>query len=224
MPALTAVLFDLDQTLYHPSSGLLQAGDQRLTAYLARRQGLSWEAADALRRRLWRQYGTTARGAEIELGICQRELYEYQQLGLDPAAYLQPEPAVSAMLATLPAELYVATNSLGLYAERVLEALGLREHFRQVLDIAVMNWRPKPDPAAYEAMVQAVGLPPQRLALVDDFAWNLPPAGALGMYTIYLGEDEEVIADLILGDLLELPAALAAGGVSWVERPTTPAR
>jgi len=44
------------------------------------------------------------------------------------------------------------------------------------------------------------------------------------MYTIYLGEDEEVTADLILGDLLELPAALAAGGVSWVERPTTPAR
>lgn len=218
MRTLTAVLFDLDQTLYHPSSGLLQAGDRRLTDYLARRQGLTWDAADALRQRLWREYGTTARGAELELGIEQRELYEYQQLGLDPGEFLDPAPEVGAMLAALPAELYVATNSLAAYAENVLAALGLREHFREVLGIEVMGWRPKPEPAAYAALLGAVDLPAARVAFVDDFAWNLPPAAELGLYTVYLGEDEDAEADVFLTSLLDLPAALAAAGVGWVGR------
>lgn len=218
MPALAAILFDLDQTLYHPTSGLLQAGDRRITEFLARHQGLAWEAADELRQRLWRQYGTTARGAETEFGVVQRELYEYTQLALDPAQYLQPVPEVSAMLAALPVERYVATNSLALYAERVLAALGLGDHFAQILDIALMGWHPKPEPEAYAALLAAVDLPARRVAFVDDFSWNLPPAAALGMYTIYLGEDEDAEADLILTDLLDLPAALQEAGVTWTAR------
>lgn len=218
MRTLTAILFDLDQTLYHPSSGLLQAGDRRLTGYLAQRQGLEWDAADALRQRLWREYGTTARGAELELGIEQRELYEYQQLGLDPAEFLDPAPEVGAMLAALPAELYVATNSLAAYAENVLAALGIREHFRAVLGIELMNWRPKPEPEAYASLLAAVDLPAARVAFVDDFAWNLPPAAELGLYTVYLGDDEDAEADVFLTSLLDLPAALAAAGVGWGRR------
>lgn len=221
MRRLTAILFDLDHTLYHPSSGLMEAGDRRITEYLARHQGVSWEAADALRERLWRQYGTTALGAECELGLSQAELYEYAQGGLEPEAFLTPDPAVAAMLASLEADLYVATNSLASYARRVLAVLELGQYFRAVLDIAAMGWRPKPQPEAYVALVGAVGRPAEELAFIDDFAHNLPPARQLGLYTVFLGPGQAE-ADLCLQDLTALPEALHEAGVGVVSRACGP--
>ncbi len=217
MRTLTAILFDLDHTLYQPACGLMEAGDRRITEFLARRLGLSWGEADALRERLWRQYGTTALGAERELGIPQAELYEHVQGGLEPESFLTPDPAVAAMLAGLEADLYVATNSLASYAQRVLAVLGLADHFVAVLDIAAMGWRPKPQPEAYLALVQAVGRPAGELALVDDFAHNLPPARELGLYTIFLGAGQAE-ADLCLRELTSLPQALRQADVALTRR------
>jgi putative hydrolase of the HAD superfamily len=221
MRILTAILFDLDHTLYHPSSGLMEAGDRRLTEYLASHQGLPWEAADALRERLWRQYGTTALGAERELGIPQADLYEYTQGGLQPEAFLAPDPAVAAMLASLDADLYVATNSLGSYAARVLAVLELASYFRAVLDIAAMGWQPKPQPEAYAALVAAVGRPADELAFIDDFAHNLPPARELGLFTVFLGEGQAE-ADLCLTGLTDLPESLSEAGVRVARGPAAP--
>lgn len=217
MRTLTAVLFDLDHTLYQPACGLMEAGDRRLTEFLARRLGLSWGEADALRERLWRQYGTTALGAERELGIPQLEIYEYVQGGLEPASFLTPDPAVATMLAGLEADLYVATNSLASYAQRVLAALGLTGYFVAVLDIAAMGWRPKPQAEAYVALMEAVGRPASELAFIDDFAHNLPPARDLGFYTIFLGPGQAE-ADLCLRELTALPEALREANVTLTRR------
>lgn len=221
MRTLTAVLFDLDHTLYHPASGLMEEGDRLITEYLAAHQALAWEDADALRCRLWREYGTTARGAEIELGIPQPALYEYSQGGLRPEAFLTPDPALAAMLASLDADLYVATNSLAGYARRVLAVLGIADRFRSILDIAAMGWQPKPERGAYEALVQAVARPAAEIAFVDDFAHNLPPARDLGLFTVFLGSGE-ADADLCLDRVLDLPQALAAAGVRLATTPGRP--
>jgi putative hydrolase of the HAD superfamily len=219
MRTLTVVLFDLDHTLYHPASGLMEEGDRRITEYLAAHQGLAWEDADALRGRLWRAYGTTARGAEIELGIPQLALYEHSQGGLRPEALLAPDPALAAMLAGLDADLYVATNSLASYARRVLAVLGIADRFRGILDIAALGWQPKPERGAYEALVRAVGRPAAEIAFVDDFAHNLPPARDLGLFTVFLGPGEAE-ADLCLERLVDLPQALATAGVRLCQAAT----
>lgn len=209
---LTAILFDLDHTLYAPETGLLEAGDCRITDYLARRLNLSTAKADAERRRLWRQYGTTARGAEIEYQIPQAELYLQSLEGLDPADYLCRDEPLADMLASLPVDLYVVTNSALLYAQKALAALGIADCFRSVFDIAALNWCPKPEASAYQCVLEAIHRPATEVAMVEDFAWNLIPAQELGMFTIYLGP-EAAPADLWLTNLLDLPEKLRQAGV-----------
>ena len=212
MRLLTALLFALDQTLYAPATGLLQAGDCRITDYLAHRLDLPRERADAERQRLWRQYGTTARGVEIEHDIPQREVYLHSLEGLDPADYLFRDEPLARMLSGLATDLYVVTNSAASYAHRVLAALGLDHCFRQVFDIEALNWCPKPEQTAYQSVLAALDCSAHEVGMIEDFPWNLTPAQELGMFTIYLGLDEAT-ADLCLTDLLDLPGALAEAGV-----------
>ncbi|MCE5237942.1 HAD-IA family hydrolase [bacterium] len=209
---ITALLFDLDQTLYAPETGLLPAGDRRITDYLAHRLNLPREQADAERRRLWREYGTTARGAEIEYGLPQRELYLHSLEDLDPREYLGRDEALAGMLQGLDADRFVVTNAAGNYARRVLAALGIDHCFQRVFDIEALGWRPKPEHAAYQCVLDALGRPAAEVGMVEDFPWNLVPAQELGMLTVYLGADEAE-ADVTLTNLLDLPAALAEAGV-----------
>lgn len=210
---ITTILFDLDHTLYEPATGLLAAGDRRITDYLARQLGLPHAEADELRRRLWRQYGTTARGAEIEFGLAQAELYAESLGELDPGQYLRPDGPLARMLAALPADRYVVTNSSALYAQRVLAALGLSTCFREVFGIEALRFSPKPETRAYEVVLEAIGRDPREVAMVEDFPWNLVPAKKLGMLTILLGP-EPAEADVWLRQLADLPQALAAAGVT----------
>ncbi len=214
---LTALLFDLDQTLYAPETGLLPAGDRRITDYLARRLNLSHDEADAERRRLWREYGTTARGAEIEYGLPQRDLYVHSLEDLDPADYLTRDEPLAAMLLSLPVERFVLTNSAAGYAHRVLAALGIDHCFAGVFDIEALGWQPKPEHAAYHHVLDALARPATQVGMVEDFPWNLVPAQELGMYTIYLGTDTAQ-ADLTLTNLLDLPEALADASVQLSRR------
>jgi hypothetical protein len=56
-------------------------------------------------------------------------------------------------------------------------------------------------------VVEQLQRPAAEIALIDDFAHNLPAAAALGLLTIYLGESPAE-ADLCLRDLHDLPEAL----------------
>lgn len=219
---ISVILFDLDQTLYHPSTGLLQASDAKINRYLAQELDLPLEEADTLRKRLWRQYGTTARGAEMEFGLSQPKMYEASIKDVNPAEYLEPDPALLAMLKALDAELYVMTNSIGHHADRVLEALGIADCFAGVFDICSFDWCAKPDTQAYECVLAAVKQPAEEIALIEDFAHNLPPAAALGIFTVYLGPGS-ADADLCIEHLLDLPKALRNAGVV-LERKTDKAQ
>jgi len=210
---LTALLFDLDQTLYAPETGLLPAGDRRITDYLTHRLGLPREQADAERRRLWREYGTTARGAEIEYGLPQRDLYLHSLEDLDPAEYLTRDEPLAHMLLGLNADRFVVTNSAANYAHRVLAALGIDHCFERVFDIEALGWQPKPEHAAYHCVLDALARPAAEVGMVEDFPWNLAPARELGMFTIYLGADAAE-ADVTLTDVLGLPEALVGAGIT----------
>ena len=209
---ITTILFDLDHTLYEPATGLLAAGDCMITDYLAHRLELPREEADELRARLWRQYGTSARGAEIEFGLAQPDFYYESLKDLDPSEHLCHDEPLAAMLEGLEAELHVVTNSASDYAHRVLKALGIDHCFKEVFGIEALQWCPKPEDTAYQCVLERLGRDPAEVAMVEDFPWNLVPAKALGMFTVFLGPEREE-ADLWLTKLLDLPEKLAEAGV-----------
>ena len=56
-------LFDLDDTLFEASGGMLHKIHLLMNEYMCRELGMEWEEASALRRHYWSVYGATFPGA-----------------------------------------------------------------------------------------------------------------------------------------------------------------
>ena len=54
----------------------------------------------------------------------------------------------------------------------------------------------KPDPAAYQLVLDALQLPAEKIVFLDDLGINLKPAKAMGMTTIKVLSPEQALADL----------------------------
>lgn len=77
----------------------------------------------------------------------------------------------------------------------------LDRHFDVFVESAVVGVR-KPDPRIYSLVCEKLGLPPSRVAFLDDIGRNLKPARELGMATIKVDDPEQALREL--GALLGL--------------------
>ncbi|MBD3292194.1 MAG: pyrimidine 5'-nucleotidase [Armatimonadia bacterium] len=211
MPAMReidVILFDLDNTLYDPQSGLLEAGDRTITEFIADRLGIPWDEADRLRVRTWTEYGATARGLEVEFRVPQREFFAGSIERVPVEDYVSARPELREMMQTPPQRLFVFTNAPSVYARRTLEALGVADLIEDVFDIEATGGRPKPECHCYDHVVEQVSAPADRIALLEDTEANLEPAAELGMATIKVGPPPPEGEHLYLEELLELPELL----------------
>ncbi|MDE3091751.1 MAG: pyrimidine 5'-nucleotidase, partial [Chloroflexota bacterium] len=60
------ILFDLDDTLYPTSAGLMHEISARMSEFMVARVGIPASEVDRVRRDYWARYGTTLRGLYIE--------------------------------------------------------------------------------------------------------------------------------------------------------------
>lgn len=208
------LLIDLDRTLYPPEAGLQEAGDVLLTQWVAEKLGIPVEEANALRRRLWDQYGTSARGLEVEYGIPQAEVYANSIERLAPADFVRPRPEVRRMLQALGAPSYVCSNTTARYCEGVLTALGLAECFAGIISIEKMNWVAKPHATAYQTALEFAGVQPQEVIFVDDALCNVVGARQVGWLAILCHPQPRQPWSPHIPDLLALPQALARLGLA----------
>lgn len=175
-------VFDLDNTLYPASCRIYVEVEARMTEFIMTELGLGRDEAHALRRRYFREHGTTLRGLMLEHAMPPDQFLHYvHELDLTP---VPSDPELSAAIGALPGRKIIFTNGTARHAERLLAKLGLTEHFSGVHDIVACNYVPKPDPSGYADLVRRHGIAPHRAAMVEDMAKNLAPAAALGMTTI----------------------------------------
>jgi len=181
-------IFDLDNTLYHPSvSDLFPQMEQRMIAYIAELLGLDPEAANAHRDRYFRSYGTTLRGLMEMHGVAPQAFLDYvHELDLET---VRPNPALEAALARLPGRKIVFTNATERHAVNVMQRLGVSHHFDDVFDVAAAEFVPKPQRPAYDRFLARHAVDPRRAAMFEDMAKNLEPAAALGMSTVWVRTD-----------------------------------
>ena len=76
--------------------------------------------------------------------------------------------------------------------EEVAEVLALFDH---VIESSKAGVR-KPDPAAYQLVLDVLGVGARHVVFLDDLGINLKPARALGMTTIKVGDPDEALAEL----------------------------
>jgi putative hydrolase of the HAD superfamily len=179
-----AWVFDLDNTLYPPSSDLFSQIDVRISDYIARHLGLSAEDARLKQKAFYRDYGTTLRGLMIEHDIEPDAFLEYvHDIDYSPVA---PNPALGRAISRLPGRKYIFTNGDRPHAERTAARLGIAEHFDDIFDIVAAGLLPKPNLETYNLFIEKTGVSPVRAAMFEDLSRNLAVPHGLGMRSVLL--------------------------------------
>ncbi len=188
---LQYALFDLDDTLYPEHVGVMRTVSQRINEYMSSRLGMSEETINRLRPRYWREYGTTMRGLMVEFQVDPNDYLAYVH-DFPVEEFLRPNEELNQALTWLPWRKVIFTNSPKEHAERVLKVLGVAHHFERIFDIRDGGYVGKPHHAAYQCLLQELGVEAEECIAFDDSLPNLRTAGELGMVTVLVGSTEKV--------------------------------
>ena len=104
---------------------------------------------------------------------------------------LSPDPRLADALAALPGRRIVYTNGTAPYAENVIDACGLSGLFDAVYGVEHAAYRPKPEAAAYQAIIARDGFRPGEAAMFEDVARNLAAPHQMGMATVHVAPEPE---------------------------------
>ncbi|MSO53959.1 MAG: pyrimidine 5'-nucleotidase [Rhodospirillales bacterium] len=181
-------IFDLDNTLYSASTKLFSEVDRRITEYIARFLSIEPTEARDLQKRYFREYGTSMRGLMDKHKMEPGPFLDYVH-DID-LSRLQAAKQLDQALSRLSGRKIIFTNADLGHARRVLAKLDVAHHFEAVFDIADANYRPKPEPAVYDQLIERFNVRPAEAVMVEDIAVNLAPAAALGMATVWVRAPE----------------------------------
>ena len=182
-------IFDLDNTLYPPSARMFDLIDERMGGFIMRLLGCDAIEARRVQKQYFHDHGTTMAGLMRHHGVDPETfLVDVHDVAMDR---LVPDMRLRAGLERLPGRRLIFTNADADYSARVLAARGIADLFDGICDIRATRYTPKPDPAAYAAMVAHQNVDPAKSLFVEDMARNLTPAKALGMTTVWLDNGSE---------------------------------
>lgn len=186
---VTTWVFDLDNTLYPPEARLFDQIEVRMTEWVMRALGVDRDRANHVRKDYWARYGTTLAGLMREHDVDPAPyLTDVHDISLD---HLEPDPHLTRALKALPGRRIVHTNGSAPYAERVIGARGLSGLFDAVYGVEHAGFLPKPERAAFDAIIAADGFAPTSAAMFEDDPRNLAEPHALGMRTVHVAPEPE---------------------------------
>jgi len=185
-------IFDLDNTLYPASTGLMAEVSSRMTMFVADLLDVEAETALVEQKRMFREHGTTLRGLMNDHAVDPTVFMDYVH-AVD-YGLVDENPRLSDVLRRLPGQKIVHTNASVPHAETVLERLGIADIFSGIFDVAAADYVPKPNPRPYDLLASRHGVDPSRAVMVEDIAHNLAPAAAMGMTTVWVRSDGPVDA------------------------------
>jgi putative hydrolase of the HAD superfamily len=175
-------IFDLDDTLYPPETGVFTAVMSRIRAYTARVTGVTAEDALALQRNYAARYGTTLRGLMEEHGVDPEDFLA--EVHAVDRSVLTPNPTLAAALSRLPGRKFILTSGTHAHAGETLLRLGLADRFDGTFDIVDADYLPKPAEATYATFLARFSVEPTAAAMFEDAPRNLVVPRALGMRTV----------------------------------------
>ncbi|MEE3206688.1 MAG: pyrimidine 5'-nucleotidase [Pseudomonadota bacterium] len=181
-------IFDLDNTLYHPSLNIFEEIDSRMQKFISLRLGIGLKEAWTLQKKYFRKYGATLKGLMKFHQIDPKQFLDYvQKINLEK---IKVNPELKSALAELNGAKIVYTNSTKNYANRILKRLGLKKSFDGIFDIMDANYIPKPSYKSYKMLLKNFNLIPEESIIFEDLPQNLVPASKLGMRTVWVKNEE----------------------------------
>jgi pyrimidine 5'-nucleotidase len=201
------MFFDLDSTLYTESSGLWKAIGERIDLFMAQRMGWPPEEIPSIRHNLFMKHGTTLKGLQLHHGVDPVEYLDFVH-DIPLGNFLSPDPVLGSILKMIPIKKWIFTNADQPHADRILNILGIQDFFDGIIDVWKMDPFVKPMEGAYQFALNYTGTADARKCIfLDDSPRNLEAAGALGFFTVLVGEDGiPHTADRSLKTIHQLPA------------------
>ncbi len=197
------LLFDLDDTLYPPESGIWDMVRVRINQYLQEVMGFPPEDVGPLRARLYQQYGTTLRGLQEEYAVNMDSYLEYVH-DIPLKTVLKPNKKLDGVLSQYNQRKIIFTNANAAHAQRVLKALDIEAHFEGIVDIYAIQPYCKPHIKAFNKALALIDEKPEDCLLIDDSPKNLETAKSLGMTTVSIGRHSDDSSPH-LNSILDLP-------------------
>ncbi len=148
--SLRHILFDLDETLYPSSSGLLDAISRKMTEYVSDLLGLDPGEAARMRKNWGKKYGTTLGGLVNDYGLSDPEGYLFYTHAVSIGDYLNKDLELIEVLSSISQPKSILTNSPMEHSERVLGYLEIIDQFEYIFDIRFNAFIGKPVLSTYE--------------------------------------------------------------------------
>jgi pyrimidine 5'-nucleotidase len=223
-PQITAILCDLDDCVYENTAMQHQVAEN-IRHYMVERLGMPADEVAEKCADLYLNYGTTlaglvASGHKIDYDDWHAAVHG----SLDYEQYLEPDPALRALLHSIPVRKDIFTNADRRHAERCLDLLGIRDCFASILcfeDIMaaaearglVHHGCPvvcKPNRQAFDIAMQLVGIrDPSATLWLDDSARNITTGHRMGLYSVLVGRTGVACpSDQQIRHIHDLPTAL----------------
>ncbi|UCF96490.1 MAG: HAD hydrolase-like protein [Spirochaetaceae bacterium] len=209
---ITYLLFDLDETLYPPSSGMVEEISRRMTTYVSRYLNLDATAAARLRRQLSQKHGTTLTGLMKEHDFKDPESYLEFAHPTNVHRYLQKDPELIAALRSVTLPKAILTNAPVEHARRILEYLEIDGFFERIFDIRINDFRGKPERAVYLHVLTELKRKASEVLFIDNRLDYLIAFREIGGKVLWVAEgDAETSPDHEvprIASIKELPAFL----------------
>jgi putative hydrolase of the HAD superfamily len=179
-------LFDLDNTLYPQSCGLMKEIGNRINKFMIERLAIPPEQVSKIRDSYLKSHGTTLNALRRYFEVDPDEFLAFVH-DIPIAEYIQYDPELDQLLGRLKIRKIVFTNADAPHARRVLSRLRIMHHFESILDIHFLEFVNKPHRRAYVKVLEEIAAKPDECILFEDSLVNLVTAKKLGMTTVMVG-------------------------------------
>jgi putative hydrolase of the HAD superfamily len=207
------LLFDLDETLYPSSSGMVSEISRRMTSYVSRLLNLDEDSAARIRRALSRKHGTTLTGLMSEHDFNDPESYLEFAHPVDVERYLRKDPELVAALAAITQPKSILTNAPAEHARRILEHLEIESFFERIFDIRMSDFRGKPERGVYLRVLADLKRKASEVLFIDNRLDYLLAFREIGGRVVRVSdrsqEGEETYGVPRIAHVKELPEFLA---------------
>ncbi|NMB92585.1 MAG: pyrimidine 5'-nucleotidase [Flexilinea flocculi] len=185
---IRALFFDLDETLYPFGNKVVYVLGERMNHFISEKLNISESEVKGFRDRLYRTYGTTAKGLVVEYGVDLIDFLKYSH-DIDISGFISPMPELRQILNQIPLRKYILTNADRFHATRVLKNLSIFDCFDGIIDVLDVFPDCKPSPKAFEKALWMTGIQSASDCIFfDDFPQNVDVAHEMGFYAIQVGD------------------------------------
>lgn len=187
-------VFDNDGTLYDDTL-VHEKFNRYLASYLKTRIGIGSEDPGLFAQRLKVKHQTSSAvvGLVREFGLDAQEVIAqtYLLISLEECKVPFWDRDRDEALSRLRGRKIILTNNPSAFAGKVMDRIGLRRHFLDIIGMQEVDFVLKPDPRAFQEVVRRHP-DATRIFLCDDSLENLDVAASLGWKTVWYQPDKSI--------------------------------